>query len=207
MTDVTRSLSQVEQGDALAAEKLLPLVYDELRKLAAAKLAQEKPGHTLQATALVHEAYLRLVGPGVGGQESGVGGQRTGARGRGHEMKDAQAGQSVPSTQYSVLSASAEAAATIPPSPHDSPPPAAPSLPPDLPSEPTVQPQAASRPAQPQPITPAPVTDEEIAALLESALTPHPLRVAETAYQPTADSGSTFSQPRRRNLPRRSEAA
>src|SRR6187551_1379046 len=63
MSDVTRILSQIEQGDPQATEKLLPLVYDELRKLAAAKLAQEKPGQTLQATALVHEAYLRLVGP------------------------------------------------------------------------------------------------------------------------------------------------
>jgi RNA polymerase sigma factor (TIGR02999 family) len=62
MSDVTRILSAIEQGDAHAAEQLLPLVYDELRKLAAAKLAQEKPGQTLQPTALVHEAYLRLVG-------------------------------------------------------------------------------------------------------------------------------------------------
>jgi RNA polymerase sigma factor (TIGR02999 family) len=62
MSDVTRILSQIEQGDPQAAEKLLPLVYDELRKLAAVKLAQEKPGQTLQATALVHEAYVRLVG-------------------------------------------------------------------------------------------------------------------------------------------------
>jgi RNA polymerase sigma factor (TIGR02999 family) len=62
MSDVTRILSAIEQGDPLAAEQLLPLVYDELRKLAAQKLAQEKPGQTLQATALVHEAYLRLVG-------------------------------------------------------------------------------------------------------------------------------------------------
>jgi RNA polymerase sigma factor (TIGR02999 family) len=61
MSDVTRILSQIEQGDPRAAEKLLPLVYDELRKLAAVKLAQERPGQTLQATALVHEAYLRLV--------------------------------------------------------------------------------------------------------------------------------------------------
>jgi RNA polymerase sigma factor (TIGR02999 family) len=61
MSDVTRILSQIEQGDPQAAEKLLPLVYDELRKLAAVKLAQEKPGQTLQATALVHEAYVRLV--------------------------------------------------------------------------------------------------------------------------------------------------
>ena len=61
MTDVTRILSQIEQGDPSAAEQLLPLVYDELRKVAAAKMANEKPGQTLQATALVHEAYLRLV--------------------------------------------------------------------------------------------------------------------------------------------------
>ena len=61
MNDVTRILSAIEHGDPLAAEQLLPLVYDELRKLAAAKLAQEKPGQTLQATALVHEAYIRLV--------------------------------------------------------------------------------------------------------------------------------------------------
>jgi RNA polymerase sigma factor (TIGR02999 family) len=61
MRDVTQILSAIEQGDPRAAEQLLPLVYDELRKLAAAKLAQEKPGQTLQATALVHEAYLRLV--------------------------------------------------------------------------------------------------------------------------------------------------
>jgi RNA polymerase sigma factor (TIGR02999 family) len=61
MSDVTRILSAIEQGDPRAAEQLLPLVYDELRKLAAQKLAQEKPGQTLQATALVHEAYLRLV--------------------------------------------------------------------------------------------------------------------------------------------------
>ena len=61
MTEVTQILSQIEQGDPKAAEQLLPLVYDELRKLAAAKLAQEKPGQTLQATALVHEAYVRLV--------------------------------------------------------------------------------------------------------------------------------------------------
>ena len=61
MSDVTRILSQIESGDPSAAEQLLPLVYDELRKLAAARLAHEKPGQTLQATALVHEAYLRLV--------------------------------------------------------------------------------------------------------------------------------------------------
>ncbi len=62
MTDFTQILSALEQGDTRAAERLLPLVYDELRRLAARRLAQEKPGQTLQATALVHEAYLRLVG-------------------------------------------------------------------------------------------------------------------------------------------------
>ena len=61
MSDVTRILSQIESGDPAAAEKLLPLVYGELRNLAAARLAQEKPGQTLQATALVHDAYIRLV--------------------------------------------------------------------------------------------------------------------------------------------------
>ena len=61
MTDVTQILSEIEHGDPAAAERILPLIYDELRKLAAAKLANEKPGQTLQATALVHEAYLRLV--------------------------------------------------------------------------------------------------------------------------------------------------
>jgi RNA polymerase sigma factor (TIGR02999 family) len=61
MSEVTRILSAIEQGDPSAAEQLLPVVYDELRKLATQKLAQEKPGQTLQGTALVHEAYLRLV--------------------------------------------------------------------------------------------------------------------------------------------------
>jgi hypothetical protein len=61
MNEVTRILSAIESGDPHAAEQLLPLVYDELRQLAAQKLAQEQPGQTLQATALVHEAYLRLV--------------------------------------------------------------------------------------------------------------------------------------------------
>ena len=73
MNDVTRILSAVEHGDPAAAEQLLPLVYDELRRLAAQRLAREKPGQTLQATALVHEAYLRLVGP-----------QGPGWNGRGH---------------------------------------------------------------------------------------------------------------------------
>jgi RNA polymerase sigma factor (TIGR02999 family) len=61
MSDVTRILNAIEQGDAQAAEKLLPLVYEELRLLAAQKMSQERPGQTLQATALVHEAYIRLV--------------------------------------------------------------------------------------------------------------------------------------------------
>src|SRR5262249_22722872 len=62
MSEVTRILSEIEHGDPSAADQLLPLVYDELRKLAASKLADEAPGQTLQATALVHEAYVRLVG-------------------------------------------------------------------------------------------------------------------------------------------------
>jgi RNA polymerase sigma factor (TIGR02999 family) len=62
MNDVSHILASIEQGDPRAAEQLLPLIYDELRKLAAQKLSQEKPGQTLQATALVHEAYLRLLG-------------------------------------------------------------------------------------------------------------------------------------------------
>src|SRR5207247_6498938 len=64
MSDVTRLLSAIEQGDPQASEQLLPLVYDELRRLAAGKMAREAPGQTLQATALVHEAYLRLVASG-----------------------------------------------------------------------------------------------------------------------------------------------
>ena len=63
MSEVTRILQEIERGDAGASKQLLPLVYDELRRLAAAKLANEQPGQTLQATALVHEAYLRLIGP------------------------------------------------------------------------------------------------------------------------------------------------
>ena len=62
MSDVTRILNAIEQGDAKAADELLPLVYEELRRLAARKMSQELPGQTLQATALVHEAYIRLVG-------------------------------------------------------------------------------------------------------------------------------------------------
>jgi RNA polymerase sigma factor (sigma-70 family) len=72
MSEVTQILAQIDSGDPAAAEQLLPLVYDELRRLARAKLGHEKPGQTLQATALVHEAYLRLVGkqgPGASGQE------------------------------------------------------------------------------------------------------------------------------------------
>ena len=73
MPNVTQLLEAIQQGQPQAAEKLLPLVYDELRRLARAKLSHEKPGQTLEATALVHEAYLRLVKPGVRSQESGVG--------------------------------------------------------------------------------------------------------------------------------------
>ena len=65
MSNVTRILNAIEQGDSKAADELLPLVYEELRLLAAQKMAQEKPGQTLQATALVHEAYIRLVGSQV----------------------------------------------------------------------------------------------------------------------------------------------
>jgi DNA-directed RNA polymerase specialized sigma24 family protein len=76
MHEITRILTAIDQGDAHAAAELLPLIYDELRKLAASKLAHEKPGQTLDATALVHEAYLRLVTPprsppSQGGEESG----------------------------------------------------------------------------------------------------------------------------------------
>jgi RNA polymerase sigma factor (TIGR02999 family) len=73
MSDVTRILSAIDQGDPHAAEQLLPLVYEELRKLAAAKLAQEAPGQTLQPTALVHEAYFRLVGSDPAPQWNGRG--------------------------------------------------------------------------------------------------------------------------------------
>src|SRR5215471_11483752 len=79
MSEVTRTLSAIEQGDPHAAEELLPLVYDELRKLAAERMAQEKPGQTLQATALVHEAYLRLVASP--GRQSGESGQHWDSRG------------------------------------------------------------------------------------------------------------------------------
>jgi RNA polymerase sigma factor (TIGR02999 family) len=78
MPDVTQILQAIDQGDPRAADQLLPLVYDELRRLAAAKLANEKPGQTLDATALVHEAYLRLVGPNS--QSVSIGGQFTGRR-------------------------------------------------------------------------------------------------------------------------------
>ncbi len=81
MSDLTRILEQIDSGDPSAAEQLLPLVYDELRKLAAAKMAQEKPGQTLQATALVHEAYLRLVRQE---EPSSSGSQEPGWGSRGH---------------------------------------------------------------------------------------------------------------------------
>jgi RNA polymerase sigma factor (TIGR02999 family) len=69
MSDILQTLNSMEQGDPHAASQLLPLVYEELRRLAAQKLAQEQPGQTLQPTALVHEAYLRVVGPDKGGQQ------------------------------------------------------------------------------------------------------------------------------------------
>src|SRR5215471_14941526 len=78
MSDVTRILSAIEAGDPHAADQLLPLVYDELRKLAAQRLAQEKPGQTLQPTALVHEAYLRLV---AGEEVSGAPSEKWDSRG------------------------------------------------------------------------------------------------------------------------------
>jgi RNA polymerase sigma factor (TIGR02999 family) len=86
MSEVTRILSQIESGSPQAAAQLLPLVYDELRKLAAAKLAHEKPGQTLQATALVHEAWLQLVGDDAGGASQDVGRKDASSRwsGRGH---------------------------------------------------------------------------------------------------------------------------
>lgn len=73
MSDVTQILSRIEQGDPEAADELLPLVYDELRRLAASRLSQEKAGQTLQATALVHEAYLRLLGDGEAAEWNGRG--------------------------------------------------------------------------------------------------------------------------------------
>jgi len=73
MSDVTQILSQIESGDPAAADQLLPLVYNELRRLAATRLANEKPGQTLQATALVHESYLRLVGSELTQQWDGRG--------------------------------------------------------------------------------------------------------------------------------------
>jgi RNA polymerase sigma factor (TIGR02999 family) len=79
MSEITRMLSALEHGEPCAAEQLLPLVYDELRRLAAQKLAQEKPGQTLQETALVHEAYVRLVG-----NEDTVGGREQRWDSRGH---------------------------------------------------------------------------------------------------------------------------
>ena len=76
MSDVTRLLTAIERGESHAGEELLPLVYDELRRLAAYRLAQEKPGQTLQATALVHEAWLRLVQSEPGGAEARWNGRR-----------------------------------------------------------------------------------------------------------------------------------
>ena len=77
MNQVTRILSAIQHGDGQAAAELLPLVYQKLRELAAERFRHEKPGHSMQATALVHEAYLRLVKQGVGSQEAGGGTQRS----------------------------------------------------------------------------------------------------------------------------------
>jgi RNA polymerase sigma factor (TIGR02999 family) len=93
MSDMTRILSAIEQGDPHAADQLLPLVYDELRKLAAQKLAQEKPGQTLQATGLVHEAYLRLV----------AGDQRA------HDQRDSEASEKHWDNRGHFFAAAAEA--------------------------------------------------------------------------------------------------
>ena len=93
MSDLSRILSQIDVGDPAAADQLLPLVYDELRKLAAAKLAQEVPGQTLQPTALVHEAYLRLVG-------------QTRDRRQQSEIRDDQPGESNPTPDSGQLSPS-----------------------------------------------------------------------------------------------------
>ncbi len=82
MSDVTRVLDQISAGDQQAANQLLPLIYDELRKLAIAKMAHERPGQTLQATALVHEAYLRLVGDEPGGSANDASNPQW--NGRGH---------------------------------------------------------------------------------------------------------------------------
>jgi len=83
MTDVTRILSAIERGDAKATDDLLPLVYEELRLLAAQKLSHESPGQTLQATALVHEAYIRPTGDQLQGWESQRGSPYIGALPRG----------------------------------------------------------------------------------------------------------------------------
>ena len=71
MNEVTRMLQQIEDGDPKASEELLPLVYNDLRKLAAARLAREKPGQTLQPTALLHDAFIRLIGSGTPPEWSG----------------------------------------------------------------------------------------------------------------------------------------
>ena len=91
MCDVTRILGKIEAGDPSAAEQLLPLVYEELRKLAAAKMAQEKPDQTLQATALVHEAYIRLVDVEQGSALGQPGPFLCGGR-RGHAADSGRAG-------------------------------------------------------------------------------------------------------------------
>src|SRR4051794_12018857 len=118
MSDVTHILTSIERGDPHAAAELLPLVYDELRKLAAARMAAEAPGHTLDATALVHEAYLRLVGgdpppppppPRGGGAGGGGGAPRRGGGGAGGLSRGAGRGPG-------PASASPPPAARTPPS-------------------------------------------------------------------------------------------
>jgi RNA polymerase sigma factor (sigma-70 family) len=112
MSDVTRILSRIESGDPSAAEQLLPLVYDELRKLAAARLAHEKPGQTLQATALVHEAYLRVASSGKGPGDWGLATGDANAVGRSKpssQLPDAELAAPVFSSRGHFFAAAAEA--------------------------------------------------------------------------------------------------
>src|SRR5262249_47582393 len=116
MSEATRILSAIEQGDPSAAEQLLPLVYDELRRLAAQRLAQETGGQTLQATALVHEAYLRLVDApsreGGGPPPAGGGGPRRGGGGGGISAGPAPRRCAAPSSTPPAASAGASTAAS-----------------------------------------------------------------------------------------------
>jgi DNA-directed RNA polymerase specialized sigma24 family protein len=103
MNEVTQILSDLAQGDAHAAGQLLPLVYEELRKLAAARLAEEAPGNTLTATALVHEAYLRLVGPADAARRKRT--EKHGGHRRRVELPDVPAGPDVADEQLLALDA------------------------------------------------------------------------------------------------------